>query len=166
MEYQCSASSNKFERMERQVHCEKDRVARLCRWPMGIFSRSGTFTLTLTLTVSFCIASRWPCLQGTFPCGNTSSRHGRTVEQSRFCRGPKCVTQDLAKFRVLCQNFKIKWPHIKRKVILAPLLYAVTCWINAIKLRFKNTTFEYNWTLYGTEAARDSKLWRIWIWIK
>ena len=26
---------------------------------------------TFTLTVSFCIASRWPCLQGTFPCGNT-----------------------------------------------------------------------------------------------
>ena len=25
--------------------CEKDQVARLCRWPMGIFSRSGRFIL-------------------------------------------------------------------------------------------------------------------------
>ena len=28
---------------------------------------------TLMLTVSFCITSRQPCLQGTFPCGNTTA---------------------------------------------------------------------------------------------
>ena len=64
-----STWNDKYECMERQVHCEKDWVARLCCWSMGIFSWSGTFTLVHLDVDSFLLH----CLKVTLP-----SRHLRS----------------------------------------------------------------------------------------
>ena len=85
VEYWCSALSNKFGHVERQAH-----IARKAAWPgraAGLWEFfpevAHTPWCALRLTVSFCTASRWPCLRGTFPCGNTSTKWDQLLKHGK-----------------------------------------------------------------------------------